>query len=258
MEKKRDGFGWILGLLIVGGIVAYLKWPQPHPAPTPAPFDSRKDKDRSRPFPKPQPVDLWQVQHKGRTIRQWYDLARNKYAIKLEREDAIAELGTAGQAGGMALRELLKASDQDTVVPYSGQWSAYAVQAGFVRWHAVTVLGRIGTTAQAAAPRLAEMMRKDPVVEVRSLAAQALGGIRSRDPAVLQALKEVLKSPDYPVWQPAIFAMGQLWPVDPEALQLLEKVANLPINSTAPLAILNSRVQARTVLLEHQRGDLVR
>jgi HEAT repeat protein len=196
------------------------------------------------------PSGMWQVTHKGRTIVEWYNLARDQHAVKLEREGAIQELGKAGQPGAMALWQLLGARDTDTIDPTAG--FGFAVQPGFVRLHAAFAFGGTGRLGLKATPKLAELMRKDPVVGVRRVAAFALGQIGPRDPKVIQALKDVLNSTDYEVWQGAAFALGRVQPRDQETFDLLTRMANIDpdrvpgVGLTTQVLIMNARLEARS------------
>jgi HEAT repeat protein len=204
----------------------------------------------------PEPPSFWEVRHKNRTIRQWYDRARDKDLIKPEREEAFRQLGLAGQPGAAALWELLGAADADTVRPLDPQrFDPTAVAPGWVRWKSAETLGRLGQLAQPAAPRLAELMQRDPEVQVRATAAAALAGIGSRDPSVVKALKEVLRGKDLHAWQGAVSALAQVQPRDQETTELLQKLADadpykLGRNDFEWAAVMNARMAARAALLK--------
>jgi hypothetical protein len=251
-------------------------WPAPAPLPavSSSPFNPKPFNPQpfaTQPFaplpvvaaqPSSQPHWMDTTSHKGKTIRQWCDIARNKNAIKLDREAAIYELTNAGTAGAAALWTLLSAQDKDTAELHGNNkpWAANLVQPGFVRWHAVIATARMGQTANRSAPKLTEMMRQDDVVEVRRLAAAALGPLGSRDKAIIDALKGVLRSPDYTVWQAAIASLRQLGPMDNETRQLLQHISN--INMDAPdgtrvdfntsISVGNAKVEAKAALMAPQ------
>jgi hypothetical protein len=208
------------------------------------------------PGPGPQPVqtDQWQVVQDGRTVREWYDRARDPLLIKTERELAFQELAKAGQAGRMALFELLQASDADTVIPYDPRvWRPNSVQAGFVRWKAAEAFGGLGRAGQQAAPQLAEIMLRDPVTDVRAVASGALARIGSRDPDVIGKLKEALRGNDIWVWQGAVYALANAPPLDPESVELLNRIGNadpykIGRNDSEWAAVMNARQAAREAL----------
>jgi len=199
--------------------------------------------------------DYWTVMHNGKTIRSWYELAINKHADTLARERAIGELGTAGTPGTFALVELLRASDKDTIESYRSSWDALAVEPGFVRIHAANTLGNMG--AVATSPNLAYRMLNDNVMQVRAAASGALAKLHSRNPQVLEALKQVLRSDDYCVWPGAAAALGQVTTNDQQVVQLLNRVANVdPMISGDELGqtcIVNARTEARRALLTVSR-----
>jgi HEAT repeat protein len=194
------------------------------------------------------------------TIQACYDVAMDKNQFKLTREEAIRRLGQVGQAGIGALRQLLHASDSDTVVPIEGKRFGIEVQPGFVRRLAAETLGSLGSGGHDAVPELATVIRMDEVVAVRQAAAIALGKIGPTDSSAVTALKDVLKSQDYYVWQGAVFALGQLRPNDQEAISLVQYVA--AIDPTAidgmtggdmhmSIAIMNARLEAKQALQPH-------
>jgi hypothetical protein len=85
-------------------------------------------------------------------------------------------------------------------------------------------------------------------------AAAALAKIGSREPAILLALKKVLRSRDYLVWPNAVQAVGQFHPFDAETLGLLNSLADIdpngvPGTNSNAIAILNARMAARSCLL---------
>lgn len=207
-----------------------------------------------------QALGQWPSQQGCSDVQSCYALAMDKEQPKLNREAAIQWLGKAGQPGLMALLRLLDASDADTVLPITGQRFGIEVPAGFVRQLAVRTLGSMGSGAAPAAPTLADVLRQDPVVQVRQTAAIALGQIGANDPSVIQALKEVLKNHDYYVWQGAVFALGQLRPADQEAVDLVREVAGLepatiermvPGDVNLGIAIMNARLEAQQALQSH-------
>lgn len=208
------------------------------------------------PTPPPATVSFWDVRHSGRTIREWHDRARDKDLIKTEREEAYRQLGMAGRAGAAALFELLGASDADTVRPLDPQkWDARAVMPGWVRMKAAETLGRMGGNGQPSAPRLAQLMRRDPVVQVRATCAAALAGLGSREPVVVQELKGVLNSNDLFVWHGAVCALHRAQPLDQESVALLTKLSDadpykIGRNDQEWAAVMNARMAAREALLK--------
>ncbi len=105
-----------------------------------------------------------------------------------------------------------------------------------------------------AAPKLAVLMRTDPVDKVRGVAAVALAEIGSQDPGVVKALKEALRGPDIWVWAGAARALGQVRPRDQESLDLLTKIRNadpykLGRNNLEWAAVMSASNVARKALL---------
>jgi|SRR5271165_3896859 len=187
------------------------------------------------------------------TVGECYAMAMDKSQNKLKRENAIAKLPGGGQAGLDALLHLLDASDSDTVTPIRGKAFGVEVSPGFVRFHAAQTLGSMGGKARTAAPRLAQTMISDPIVSVRQASAIAIGNIGSSNQTVIEALKNVLKSHDYFVWQSAVLAIGQIRPEDREAVGLLQALAKMTappprLDFNSQIAVENAIVQAKTVL----------
>jgi HEAT repeats len=195
---------------------------------------------------------LWGTVHKGKTIRQWYDLAFDKKTNKLAREEAVQQLGLAGRAGAFALYDLLQTKDDQTSDPMAG--FGYEVQPGFVRWHALVATGRMGKDAGPSAPLIAEIAVKDDVPRVRVQAAWALGWLGVRSDAVLKTLNGILKGTDYETWEPAVASLDALRPLNEDSRELLVKLAatteddvrSLPLNTQ--IAILKAAVLAKQAL----------
>jgi hypothetical protein len=201
-----------------------------------------------------QQTDHWSVVVKGRTIREWHDRAMDKAQLKPNREEAFQVLGQAGNSGAFALFQMLQASDQATVDPSAG--FGVNVPKGYVRRMAAATLGGMGQVGLRFAPYMAKMMRKDENVDVRATCVIAVGRLGSRDEAVIKALKEVAGSDDYYVWQGAVYALGQLRPIEAETKELLTRISNADPNKIAGTgqdalwaAVMNARTEARSALL---------
>jgi hypothetical protein len=191
---------------------------------------------------------------KGRTVQEWFDRARDKAQIKTNREDAIQVLAQGGESGAYALFELLSAKDADTVDPKAP--FGMHVSPGYVRWQAAQAFSNLGKRGLPAAPRLTELIKSDDVVEVRIASAIALGRMGARDVATLKALKDVLRSEDYLVWQGAVYALAQVRPHDAETVELLKKISDADPYKVAPrgndrlwTGVMNARMEARSALL---------
>jgi len=199
---------------------------------------------------------VWQARD-CQTISDCYAMAIDKNQNKVRREEAIAKLARGGDDGLNALIRLLSASDANTVIPLSGKQFGIEVAPGFVRWTAAQTLGDMRRSAMPASTTLANLMVSDPSTDVRQASAIALGKMGSRDQSVVRALKGVLKSRDYYVWQGAAFAIGQLRPEDQEAVNLLRSLAHLTyqdvqsmrVDFNTSIAITNAVVEAKKALL---------
>lgn len=195
----------------------------------------------------PQQSNYWTVVYNGKTVRSWYEIVMDKHRDKLQREDAVTQLGHAGSAGIFALTQLLTASDTDSVTSYGSPWSPNAVQPGFVRMHAAEMLGAVKATSSA--PELARVMLNDSVADVRVVAAVALSKLGSSDQGVVNALKQVLGGNNYCVWPGAVVALAQVQPRDTQISQLLSRIASKdPMSARDNLSqtcIVNARTEAR-------------
>jgi hypothetical protein len=290
----RQDPGLLRGAAVAGAALVFLvvvllwPWPTPKPKPTPTPVPKPTPtpvrNPTPTPVPKPQPTyrpwDL--LTHKGLTIRQWVALAKDKEARKDLRENAILEMGNAGGAGVLALRQLARATDQETVKPptkradpYTGRveyvWDVLVHQPGFVRLHTARTFGLmapvalrrlIKDAADCATADLITLMEKDPVIAVRHQAAASLGPVAEvasprAQAAAVAALQGVLGGQEFQLWGPAIESLKRFRPYDVQTVQRFQTIANLTdaqVRQHAAhdpqLLMVTARALARRALLE--------
>jgi len=170
--------------------------------------------------------EIWSSLYNGRTMRQWYAIAKDTQQDKFSRQEAFQELARAGRPGAYTLFQLAQAPDEAS----DGRFG-HATQPSFVRQNAIAALGSMGAVAKPTAEYLAILVRTDKDVAVRIQAATALGKLRASDERSIRALKDVLRSNDYAVWSAAVTALGLLQARDDETIHIVTQLSDLNVNT---------------------------